>query len=126
MKSNKLIIKQQSDFRSHRSIKDNIFFLSQTILESFNRKKNVCGIFLTLPQHLTKFVTKFVIYKLLKLNIPLHFVSWINNFLEDRSFTIKIDNFITITCEIQAGVTSMTFLLTTIKIKTSHYYLRMT
>ena len=103
MKDNKLIIKQQSGFRSHRSTKDNIFFLSQTILESFNRKKKVCGIFFDIASAFDKVWHKGLIYKLIKLNIPLHFVSWINNFLEDRSFTIKIDDFISVTCEIQAG-----------------------
>jgi hypothetical protein len=39
---NNIIIKQQSGFRQHRSTKDNLIFLCQKVLESFERKKKVC------------------------------------------------------------------------------------
>ena len=45
LKRNNLIIKQLSGFRAHRQTRDNIFHLSQKIMESFNRKKKVCTIF---------------------------------------------------------------------------------
>lgn len=40
-----IIIKQQSGFRNCRQTKDNIFFITQKILEQFNRRKKICGIF---------------------------------------------------------------------------------
>jgi hypothetical protein len=40
LKTNKIIIKQQSGFRQHRQTKDNLIFLIQKIQESFVRKKS--------------------------------------------------------------------------------------
>ena len=45
LKQQNIIIKQQSGFRSFRQTKDNLFFISQKIIEQFNRGKKVCGIF---------------------------------------------------------------------------------
>ena len=45
LKENNIIIKQQSGFRNHRQTKDNLLFITQKILEQFNRKKRVLAIF---------------------------------------------------------------------------------
>ena len=42
---NHIIIKQQSGFRSLSQTEDNIFFITQKILEQFIRRKKVCGLF---------------------------------------------------------------------------------
>ena len=104
LKENNLIIKKQSGFRSHRSTKDNIFYLSQTILESFNRKKKVCSIFFDIASAFDKVWHKGLIFKLVKMKIPLHLISWIKNFLENRTFTVKIGDYVTTKYEITAGV----------------------
>ena len=45
LKKNKIIIKQQSGFRSFRQTKDNIFAICQRNIEAFNTKKKNCVIF---------------------------------------------------------------------------------
>ena len=45
MCDNNILIYQQAGFRARRQTKDNLFFLTQNIKESFRRKKNVCSIF---------------------------------------------------------------------------------
>ena len=45
LKENNIILKNQSGFRERRQTKDNIFNITQKVLESFNRDKKVCCIF---------------------------------------------------------------------------------
>ena len=47
MHKNQIIIKQQSGFRHRRQTKDNIFHLTQKAIETLNRGKRMCTIFLT-------------------------------------------------------------------------------
>jgi hypothetical protein len=102
--ANKLIVKQQSGFRKHRQTKDNIFYLIQKISESFNRKKRVCGIFFDIASAFDKVWHKGVIYKMVLMKIPFYIIDWINSFLENRTFKIKVESFISIEHRITAGV----------------------
>ena len=45
LECNQLIIKQQSGFRNNRLTKDNLYLMSQKIMEAFSRKEKVCCIF---------------------------------------------------------------------------------
>ena len=103
LKRNNLIIKQQSGFRAHRQIRDNIFHLSQKILESFNRKKKVCTIFFDIASAFDKVWHDGLIYKLIKLNCPVYLTMWIKDFLKDRTFEVRVNNCLSIKYNITAG-----------------------
>ena len=47
LERNKLLVNFQSGFRRHRRTTENLLFLNQKILETFNRKKNYYVYFLT-------------------------------------------------------------------------------
>lgn len=104
LKQQNIIIKQQSGFRSFRQTKDNLFFISQKIIEQFNRGKKVCGIFFDIASAFDKVWHKGIIYKLLKLKTPSFIVCWLKNFLENRIFNVKINNSLSQAFPITAGV----------------------
>ena len=104
LKKNKIIIKQQSGFRQKRQTKDNIFFLTQKAIETINRKKRMCAIFFDIASAFDKIWHEGLIYKLIKLNFPKYIICWINQFLKNRFFAVKMNNIITNKLIITAGV----------------------
>ena len=92
LKENKVIIKQQSGFREHRQTKDNLVFLLQKIQESFARKKKVLGFFFDISQAFDKVWHEGLIIKLIKIKMPIYIIKWLQYYLEDRKFCIKVDN----------------------------------
>ena len=62
---------QQSGFRKHRGVKDNLTFLTQKILETFNRKKKMCCLFFDISKAFDKVWHNGLLYKLVLLNCPL-------------------------------------------------------
>ena len=107
LETNNLLIKQQSGFRSNRQTKDNLFFITQKILESFCKGKKVCCILFDIKAAFDKVWHRGLLYKLHKMNIPHYLFIWIMNFLDSRKFQVKIGNYITplfnITCGVPQG-----------------------
>ena len=99
-----MIIKQQSGFIAFRQTKDIIFFITQKIIEQFNRKKKVSGIFFDIASAFDKVWHRGIIYKLIKLKTPSYIICWIKNFLENRIFKVKINNTFSQEYPINAGV----------------------
>ena len=91
LESNKLLTNIQSGFRKHRRTSDNLFFLTQKVAESFNRKKNVCCLFFDISKAFDKVWHKGLIYKLIKLNIPHYLIKFTISFLHGRSFKVCVD-----------------------------------
>jgi hypothetical protein len=81
----KIIINQQSGFRTHRQTKDNIFYIIQKIIESFNRKKSVCANFFDIAAAFDKVWHNGILFKLIQSGFPHFLLAWINNFLESRT-----------------------------------------
>ena len=104
LNKNNLLIDQQSGFRKYRQTKDNLFHLIQKTTESFNRKKKVCAIFFDIQSAFDKIWHDGLIFKMFKMKIPLYLVRWCQNFLSNRKFTVKINDFITSVYNITAGV----------------------
>ena len=102
-----IIIKQQSGFRKNRQTRDNLIFMSQKILETFGYRKKVCCIFFDIQSAFDKIWHNGLLFKLIKLKIPLYIIKWIENFLTDRKFKVKIGNYLTgqynITCSTPQG-----------------------
>ncbi len=93
MDENNIILKKQSGFRKNRQTS-----------ESFNRKKKVCAIFFDIQSAFDKVWHRGLVFKMIKLNIPNYVVCWINNFLTNSQFAIKINNFTISMSLIEAGV----------------------
>ena len=93
MTKNKITIKQQSGFRQKRQTKDNIFFLTQKAVESLNRGKKMCTVFFDIASAFDKVWHDGLIYKLINLKFPKYIICWIHNFLANRHFEIRMNNF---------------------------------
>ena len=104
LKENNIIIKQQSGFQENRQTKDNICFITQKILEQFNRGKKVCGIFFDIASAFDKAWHCGIIYKLIKLKAPSFIICWLKDFLVKRTFCVKINNSFSEFNNITAGV----------------------
>ena len=104
MDSNHIIIKQQSGFRKKRQTRDNIFFLTQKALESINRGKKMCSIFFDIASAFDKVWHKGLLLKLINLKFPNHIISWINEFLTDRTFCVRVGSMVSAKMTISAGV----------------------
>jgi hypothetical protein len=80
-----------SSFSKHRGVKDNLTFLTQKIVETFNRRKKMCCLFFDISKAFDKVWHNGLLYKLVLLKCPLYIVNWIRNFLKDRKFQINVN-----------------------------------
>jgi len=104
LESNKIIIKQQSGFRHQRQTRDNIFFIVQKIMEQFNRKKKVCAIFFDIGSAFDKNWHIGLITKMVNLKFPQYLINWLSEFLRNRKFRVKCEEYISECFDIAAGV----------------------
>jgi exonuclease III len=104
LETNGLITKQQSGFRKNRSTQDNILFITQKISECLARKKKCLSIFFDITKAFDKVWHEALIYKMIQMKIPKYLVAWVQSFLEDRKFKVKINQTTGSTYPINAGV----------------------
>ena len=97
------IISCQSGFRQNRQTKDNIFHLTQKA-EAFNRSQKLCAIFFDLAAAFDKVWHNGLTYKLIKIKCPLYLVKFFIEFLKDRKFRVRVNDFVTIEFCITTGV----------------------
>lgn len=111
---NNILIKNQSGFRNGRSTKDNITFLTQKIFEAFNKKKGkhklkrkVYATFYDIKGAFDSVWHAGLIFKLVKIKTPYYLLQIIINFLQGRSFTVKVGAYESkrrsITCGVPQG-----------------------
>jgi hypothetical protein len=91
LETKNILAKIQSGFRQHRQTKDNLCYLIQKTSESFNRKKKVCAIFFDVKAAFDKVWHNGLLFKLTKMSVPLYLIEWIQDFLSDRHFSIKVN-----------------------------------
>ena len=91
LESNKLIVKEQSGFRSKRGTADNLVFVTQKIQEALNRSRRVCGVFFDISKAFDKVWHAGVLYKLIRLNVPKYIIRFMKSFLENRHFKVKVN-----------------------------------
>jgi hypothetical protein len=104
MGKNNIIIKKQSGFRNKRQTRDNLFYLTPKATESINGKKNMCIIFFDIASAFDKVWHQGLIYKSIKLNFPFYIIFWVRKFLNNRMFSVRVNNFITKQMIIGTGV----------------------
>ena len=104
IKDKNILIKQQSGFRDNRQTKDNLYFMSQKILQAFGNHEKVCCIFFDIQAAFDKVWHNGLLYKLFKLKIPYYMLIWLKFFLTNRSFKVKVGEYITNLMDITCGV----------------------
>jgi hypothetical protein len=109
LKSKNILIKEQSGFRRHRQAKDNLIFMTQKVLESLGKREKACCIFFDIETAFDSVWHKGLIFKLVKIGLPYYLVKFLQNYLKDRTFSIKVGNFTTspekIGCGLSQGMT---------------------
>ena len=76
LESKKLLIDEQSGFRTNRGTSDNLLFMTQKIQERLNKHNGskVCGIFFDISKAFDKVWHAGLIYKLVYLGVPMYLV----------------------------------------------------
>ena len=113
LKTNNIIINNQSGFRKNRQTKDNLLYTIQNAQEGFNCEEKTLTIFFDVAAAFDKVWHQGLLFKLIELGVPYYLVSIIASFLENRTFTVKIDGkesgYYIIICGVpQGGVLSPT------------------
>jgi exonuclease III len=104
VESKNLFHESQSGFRKHRSTIDNLTLLTQKIAETLNRKKKLCAIFFDISKAFDKLWRSGISYKMYKLNISPILVKWVEAFLTNRSFNVKVGDTRSSAGKIETGV----------------------
>lgn len=105
LEKKKIIIKQQSGFRTGRRTTDNLAFLTQKISESILRKsRKVVALSFDIQAAFDTVWHMGLISKLISCQVPAYIILWVFAFLGNRSFVVKVNNFISSKSPILAGV----------------------
>jgi hypothetical protein len=103
----KIIVDQQSGFREGRSTSDNLIFFTQKISESLERGRSAIGIFFDISKAFDKVWHNGLIYKLANIGISKYLIKYIHDFLNNRSFRVKVSNSLSemfqISCSVPQG-----------------------
>ena len=83
------INKYQSGFRQAKSTDDHLFRLSQSIMESFNRREYVVAVFLDVEKAFNNGLR----YKIFMLALPSKMTRWRSDFLVGRVIQVNVNGF---------------------------------
>ena len=75
------INKYQSGFRQAKSTGDHLFSLSQSVMESFNRREHVVAAFLDVEKAFDNVWHNGLRYKIFMLDLPTKMTRWVSDFL---------------------------------------------
>ena len=104
LKTNNIIVKQQSGFRAHRQTKDNLFNLIQKNFETFNRKMKNCVVFFDISKAFDKVWHNGLLYKMKKHFFEKFIIVWVAEFLKDRNYQVFINDSMSKRYTIEVGV----------------------
>ena len=104
MKTNNLYGSHQCGFRKTYSTNDIFLRLEKDIRQSIYNNKTMVVVYLDLKGAFDKVWHKGLLYKLSKLNIPYKLFKWIEDYLNERSFQVRINSEHSTIKEIGRGV----------------------
>ena len=87
------INKHQSGFRRAKSTDDHLYRLSQSIMESFNRREHVVATFLDVEKSFD-YWTNGLRYKIFQLDLPTKMTRWLSDFLVGRVMQVNLNCFL--------------------------------
>ena len=87
------INKHQSGFRRAKATDDHLFRLSQSIMESFNRREYVVAAFLDVEKAFDNVWHNGLRYKIFQLDLPTKMTRWLSDFLVGRLIQVNENNF---------------------------------
>ena len=88
------INKYQSGFRQNKSTDDHLFRLSQSVMESFNRREHVVAAFLDVEKAFNNVWHNELRYKIFMLDLPTKMTHWLSDFLFGRVIQVNMNGFL--------------------------------
>ena len=86
--------KYQSGFRQAKSTDDHLFRLSQSIMESFNRREHVMAAFLDVEKAFNNVWHNGLKYKIFMLDLPYKMTPRLSDFLVGRVIQVNVNGFL--------------------------------
>ncbi|HMG39082.1 MAG TPA: reverse transcriptase domain-containing protein [Nitrososphaeraceae archaeon] len=90
LEKNNIISKNQSGFRKYRNTNDQILKLQDTILKKFKNKEHVLAIFIDFERAYDMLHVPTLLHKFQELGIVGKTFNWVENFLSNRTFQVKV------------------------------------
>src|ERR1043165_2452631 len=90
LEKNNLISENQSGFRKYKSTNDQILKLQDTILKKFKNKEHVLAIFIDFERAYDMLHVPTLLRKFQKLGIGGNTFNWVESFLSNRTFQVKV------------------------------------
>ena len=103
MESNKLFNPMQTGFRKNKSTLDHIMRLQSEVQNSINHGQYTAGVFLDFSKAYDMLWKDGLMRKLAKLKISGNIYNFIENFLSDRTFQVKVGNCLSETLKLENG-----------------------
>lgn len=104
LETHNLLNPSQTGFRYHRNTVDQLIRLHDSANKAISTNSATFAIFLDFSKAFDTLWRPGLLYKLRKLKIHGNLYNWINNFLTNRTLTVKINNAISIPINLQNGV----------------------
>ena len=104
LEKNKIINIKQSGFRNHHSTTDHLLTLTDIINKAMATQQTVNTIFLDITKAFDMVWHKGLLYKIRQIGIKGNSYKWIKNFLENRTFTVLVQNSTSIKINSENGV----------------------
>ena len=107
LESNSILSPRQAGFRPGRFILDQILYLSQSILDGFNKPRPGSRMILSTIDFSNAFVSVWhpaLFHKLILAGLPLCFARWIQSFLSDRHASVVYQNHKSRSFRVRRGV----------------------
>ena len=92
LEASKLLNVHQAGFRSGHRTEDQLFTLTQKVIDGFHEKKSTTAVFVDLKQAYDHVWRKGLLFKMQRVGIHGHLYTWIKNFLCDRIVQTKVSN----------------------------------
>ena len=90
----RFISKYQSGFRQAKSTDDHLFKLSQSAMESFNRREHVVAAFLDVGKAFDNVWHNGLRYKIFMLDLPIKMTFWLSDFLVCPVIQVNVNGFL--------------------------------
>ena len=103
LETNQLFNVDQAGFRRRRSTIDQIMKLQDDIIKAMNRKEYTIAIFIDFQKAFDMVWKTGILEKMQKLNITGRMYAWVKDFMEDRTFQVKVEGQLSSTFNFENG-----------------------